>query len=273
MFPDAGGPTPPVVLVIAGSDSGGGAGIQADIKSCMAQGVHATTVVTAVTAQNSRGVQGVWPLPVAAVIEQFRSVMDDIGAGAIKIGMLGTAELGRAVAELVAPYADDIPVVLDPVCASKHGDPLIDDSALDILRRELLPLAAVVTPNLPEAALLLGTAVDTEQEQREAASQLVELGAGWALVKGGHLAGDATDVLTDGATVLTFPQSRIRMHHTHGTGCTMASAIAAHIALGAMVPAAVTLAKRYVTGAIEHAYPLGSGIGPLRHWWQASSPE
>jgi len=262
-------PVPPVVLVIAGSDSGGGAGIQADIKACMANGAHATTVITAITAQNSLGVQGVWPSTVQAVIAQFRSVMDDIGAAAIKIGMLGTAELTRTVAALIEPYADDIPVILDPVCSSKHGDSLLDADALAALRDLLLPLATVVTPNLPEAALLLGQPVENEKQQAAAAMQLVDMGAGWALVKGGHLDGDATDVLTDGATTLRLAQKRIHVSNTHGTGCTLASAIAAHLAAGELVPAAVTAAKAYVTGAIEHSYSLGGGVGPLRHGWRA----
>ena len=258
----------PVVLVIAGSDSGAGAGIQADIKSCMANGAHATTVITAITAQNSMGVQGVWSVAADAVTAQFRSVMDDIGADAIKIGMLGTADMATLVADLIRPWADKIPVVLDPVCASKHGDALLADDALAVLREQVVPLATVVTPNAPEASLLTGIDVDSPETQSRAARMLVSSGARWALVKGGHIDGDAHDLLTDGQQDVPFSHRRVDTVHTHGTGCTLASAIAAHLAAGADVPDAVTAAKNYVTGAIENSYALGRGIGPLAHDWQ-----
>ena len=242
-------PRPPVVLVIAGSDSGGGAGIQADLKTAMAHGVHATTVITAVTAQNSLGVQGVWPLPSEAVIAQFRSVMDDIGADAVKVGMLGTAELVECVRELLEPLRGQVPIVIDPVCASKHGDPLLAADALSCLARDILPLATVATPNAPEAELLLGNlrgemvTIDSSQAQRAAADSLVAAGVQWALVKGGHCsdpadAGQSTDILSDGSSHLTFSAARTETEHTHGTGCTLASAIASGLAQGMEVPAA-----------------------------------
>jgi len=269
MAPESG--ARPVVLVIAGSDSGAGAGIQADIKSCMANGAHATTVITALTAQNSMGVQGVWPVSVEAVTAQFRSVMDDIGANAIKIGMLGTAEMAELVAGLIRPWADRIPIVVDPVCASKHGDALLDDDALAVLRQHIVPLATVVTPNAPEASLLTGLAVDSAESQRTAARALVAAGADWALVKGGHIDGDAVDLLSNGQQDFQLSDRRIDTVHTHGTGCTLASAIAAQLAAGVDVPGAVHAAKNYVTGAIEYAYPLGRGIGPLAHDWQRAN--
>ena len=270
---------PPVVLVIAGSDSGGGAGIQADIKTVMARGAHALTVITAVTAQNSQGVQGVWPLPVDAVVAQFRSVMDDIGAEAIKIGMLGTAELVSCVQELLEPWHDRIPIVVDPVCASKHGDPLLIDDAIESLAKQIVPLASVLTPNIPEAELLLRAlghdtmTIADAHAQSHAAELLVAAGARWALVKGGHADGGqahevASDVLSDGVEQRWFSAPRANTVHTHGTGCTLASAVAAGLAHGMDVPQAVSEAKGYITGAIAMGYKLGAGIGPVDHAWQ-----
>lgn len=270
---------PPVVLVIAGSDSGGGAGIQADLRTAMALGAHATTVVTAVTAQNSLGVQGVWPLPTAAVVAQFRSVLDDIGADAVKVGMLGTADLVECVRALLEPLHGRVPIVIDPVCASKHGDPLLAADALSALARDILPLATVVTPNTPEAELLLGVLagesviIETSSAQRAAADALVAAGAQWALVKGGHCAdpgaaGEATDILSNGLEHRAYTAPRSETVHTHGTGCTLASAVASGLAQGMDVPAAVNLAKDYITGAIARGYPLGSGIGPVDHGWR-----
>lgn len=263
---------PPVVLVIAGSDSGGGAGIQADIKACMANGAHAATVVTAITAQNSLGVQGVWPVEVEAVRAQFQSVIDDIGAQAIKVGMLGTAQMAELVASLIRPWAEAIPVVVDPVCASKHGDALLANDALNVLRDAIVPLATIATPNAPEAALLTGLEVQTAEQQHMAARALVSSGASWVLVKGGHIEGAAADLLSDGVQDFAFTHERIDTVHTHGTGCTLASATAAHLAQGAAVPIAVQSAKDYVTGAIQSSYPLGQGIGPLGHDWRYLSP-
>jgi hydroxymethylpyrimidine/phosphomethylpyrimidine kinase len=259
----------PRVLVIAGSDSGGGAGIQADVKTAMACGGYATTVITAITAQNSLGVHGVWPLPIDAVVAQFRSVMDDIGADAIKVGMLGTRELVEVVAHLVASYANQVPVVVDPVCASKHGDSLLAADATTALRQLMIPLATVVTPNVPEAELLLDMTIADEQSQTEAAHALVALGAQWALVKGGHMDGDASDLLSDGSQVWWLREQRSETVHTHGTGCTLASAIATGLARGLTVTAAVEAAKSYITGAIRHGFALGQGIGPVDHGWRS----
>lgn len=256
---------PPRVLTVAGSDSGGGAGIQADLKTMLALGVHGMSVVTAVTAQNSLGVQGAWELPVAAVRAQYRSVVDDIGVQAVKTGMLSSAELVEVVAELIG--ATDAPAVVDPVGVSKHGDPLLAASALDSVRTKLLPLATVVTPNLDEVAQLTGVRVESEQDLREAAAAVLAYGPRWVLVKGGHLSGEAVDLLTDGAEEHWLRAPRLDNRHTHGTGCTLASAIASQLAKGQSVPEAVATAKSYVTGAIAAGFALGGGIGPVDHGW------
>jgi hydroxymethylpyrimidine/phosphomethylpyrimidine kinase len=255
------------VLTIAGSDCGGGAGIQADLKTMLAHGVHGMSVVTAVTAQNSVGVQGVWPLSVAAVESQFHSVVDDIGVDAVKTGMLGSVEIIELVARLLDGLAEGVPVVVDPVCASKHGDPLIDPGAVTSLRQTLLPRATVVTPNLPEAALLSGRPESSPPV--ELAAVLLDSAAEWVLVKGGHAVGDPVDHLfgPDGFTA-TFRADRSDNRHTHGTGCTLASALACRLALGDDVPTATRKAKAYVTGAIRAGFALGAGIGPTDHlWW------
>ncbi|KNB51119.1 bifunctional hydroxymethylpyrimidine kinase/phosphomethylpyrimidine kinase [Streptomyces caatingaensis] len=259
-------PAPPRVLTVAGSDSGGGAGVQADLKTMLALGAHGMSVLTAVTAQNSLGVQGAWPLPAEAVRAQFRSVVDDIGVQAVKTGMLASAELVATVAELLAGV--DAPVVCDPVGISKHGDPLLAASARDAVRLKLLPLATVATPNLDEVAWLTGVRVRGESGLRRAAGAVLELGPRWVLVKGGHLAGDAVDLLTDGTTERWLRAERHDNRHTHGTGCTLASAIACGLARGASVPDAVASAKEYVTGAIAAGFALGAGIGPVDHGWR-----
>ncbi|MCW2869233.1 bifunctional hydroxymethylpyrimidine kinase/phosphomethylpyrimidine kinase [Actinacidiphila oryziradicis] len=259
-------PAPPRALTIAGSDSGGGAGIQADLKTMLALGVHGMSVVTAVTAQNSLGVQGAWDLPAETVRAQFRSVVDDIGVQAVKTGMLSSAELVETVAQLLAGIS--APVVVDPVGVSKHGDPLLAAEAVETVRASLLPLATVATPNLNEVTQLTGVVVDSEAGMREAADALLTHGPRWALIKGGHLAGDAVDLLTDGSAEHWFRAARHDNRHTHGTGCTLASAIASHLAMGLDVPEAVGAAKEYVTGAIASGFPLGGGIGPVDHAWR-----
>ncbi|MEU9335286.1 bifunctional hydroxymethylpyrimidine kinase/phosphomethylpyrimidine kinase [Streptomyces sp. NPDC048290] len=257
---------PARVLTVAGSDSGGGAGIQADLKTMLALGVHGMSVLTAVTAQNSLGVQGTWELPVAAVRAQFRSVVDDIGVQAVKTGMLASAELVETVADLLG--GTDAPAVIDPVGVSKHGDSLLAASALDSVRGLLLPRATVVTPNLDEVAQLTGVRVGSEADMRTAAEALLVWGPRWVLVKGGHLPGEAVDLLTDGSEEHWLRAPRHDNRHTHGTGCTLASAIASRLALGDPVPEAVTAAKRYVTGAIAAGFALGGGIGPVDHGWE-----
>lgn len=258
---------PPRVLTIAGSDSGGGAGIQADLKTMLAHGVHGMSVITAVTAQNSLGVQGYWELPAQAVRAQFTSVAADIGVDAVKTGMIASVALAETVADLLAGVGADVPVVIDPVCASKHGDPLLTPDAVAAVRERLLPLATVVTPNIYETAQLTGVKIETEADMRPAATALWALGPCWVLVKGGHLAGEAADLLYDGEQEIWLRAPRYDNRHTHGTGCTLASAIASRLALGDDVPAAVGAAKDYVTGAIKAGFPLGAGIGPVDHAW------
>lgn len=254
------------VLTVAGSDSGGGAGIQADLKTMLALGVHGMSVVVAVTAQNSMGVQGSWDLPREAVRAQLSSVLDDIGVDAVKTGMLSSPEL---VEEVAAGLADvTAPVVVDPVGVSKHGDPLLRPAAVAVLSRLLLPLATVATPNLPEVEQLTGFRVESAADLRRAAEEVLALGPQWVLVKGGHLAGDAVDLLSDGSSELVLTATRLDNRHTHGTGCTLAAAIATYLALGSDVPESVRLAKDYVTGAIRAGFALGAGIGPVDHGWQ-----
>ncbi|MEU1802159.1 bifunctional hydroxymethylpyrimidine kinase/phosphomethylpyrimidine kinase [Streptomyces sp. NPDC019937] len=258
------------VLTVAGSDSGGGAGIQADLKTMLALGAHGMSVLTAVTAQNSQGVQGAWELPAEAVRAQFRSVVDDIGVQAVKTGMLATTELVETVAGLLAGLP--APVVVDPVGVSKHGDPLLAAEALDAVRTKLLPTATVATPNLDEVAQLTGIRVGSEGDLRRAARAVLDFGPRWALIKGGHLPGDAVDLLTDGTEEHWLRAPRHDNRHTHGTGCTLASAIATYLAGGIAVPEAVTAAKEYVTGAIASGFPLGAGIGPVDHGWLTAPP-
>ena len=257
---------PPRVLAIAGSDSGGGAGIQADLKTMLALGVHGMTVVCAVTAQNSVGVQGYWELPPEAVRAQLDSVLGDIGTQAIKTGMLASPVLVGTVCDALAEVA--APVVVDPVAVSKHGDSLLSAGTVEAVRERLLPLATVVTPNLLEAELLTGLRITDEAQMLNAARMINSMGPQWVLVKGGHLQGNPVDLLFDGYQVIRFPGQRIASVHTHGTGCTLASAIASRLALGDDMPSAVKAAKEFVTGAIAAGFPLGAGIGPVDHGWR-----
>ena len=261
-------PVPARVLTIAGSDSGGGAGIQADLKTFLAHGVHGMSAITAVTVQNSVGVQGFYELEPRAVFEQIESVATDIGVDAAKTGMLASAPIIEAVAEAVERFA--LPnLVVDPVAASKHGDPLLRPDAVAALRERLAPLATVITPNLGEVKLLCGIEVRHRDELLPAARAMHELGSRWVLVKGGHLpGGDAVDLLWDGREAVELTAPRLATRHTHGTGCTLASAIAANLADGLEVPTAVQAAKRYLSGAIAGAFPLGKGIGPTDHAWR-----
>ena len=257
---------PPRVLAIAGSDSGGGAGIQADLKTMLAMGVHGMTVICAVTAQNSVGVQGYWEVPAAAVRAQLDSVLGDIGAQAVKTGMLASPVLVGTVCDALADVA--APIVVDPVAVSKHGDSLLSAGTVEAIRERLLPLATVVTPNLLEAELLTGMTITDEADVLAAAAKINAMGPRWVLVKGGHLPGSPVDVLFDGDHLIRFPGERIDSVHTHGTGCTLASAIASRLAIGDDVPSAVKAAKAYVTGAIAAGFPLGAGIGPVDHAWR-----
>jgi hydroxymethylpyrimidine/phosphomethylpyrimidine kinase len=259
---------PPRVLTVAGSDSGGGAGIQADLKTMLACGVHGMSALTAITAQNSLGVSGVWELPLEAIVGQIRAVVDDIGVDALKTGMLSSRAIVTAVSEALAPVR--APLVVDPVAVSKHGDPLLADDAVDALRTRLLPLATVATPNTDEVRLLTGVDVRSRGDLRSAAEAMLALGPDWVLVKGGHLTDEAesVDLLSDGSTWQELRGPRYDNRHTHGTGCTLASAIASGLAKGLDVVAATVTAKEYVTGAIAAGYALGSGIGPVDHGWR-----
>ncbi len=257
------------VLTIAGSDSGGGAGIQADLKAFAARGVYGMSALTAITAQNTVGVQGVFELPADFVAQQIDSVMEDIGADAWKTGMLSNAEIIQVVADRARHYRVER-LVVDPVMVAKSGDPLLRPEAREALIEALLPLAYVITPNHHEAQVLTGLEIRTVEDMRRAAVAIHEMGARHVVVKGGHLpeAADAVDVLYDGQTFTEFDAPRLETPNTHGTGCTFASAIAAELAKGHPVPEAVRIAKAYLTAALRAAVDLriGHGHGPLNHF-------
>jgi len=253
-------------LTIAGSDSGGGAGIQADIKTFAAHGVYGMSVITAVTAQNTCGVYAVLDIPVGCILAQLDAVFSDIPVHTVKIGMLSRPETIIALAEALPKYRP-VNVVLDPVMVSKSGFHLLQDEAKATLRERLLPLADLVTPNLPEAEELLQRKVASVADMMHAAERLVSLGAKAALVKGGHLPGEAVDVFYDGRQFSRFASARLNNKNTHGTGCTLSSAIAANLALGHSLTRAIELSKEYIFGAIAHAFPLGRGVGPTHHFF------
>ncbi|MFN8635127.1 MAG: bifunctional hydroxymethylpyrimidine kinase/phosphomethylpyrimidine kinase [Chloroflexota bacterium] len=257
-------------LTIAGSDSGGGAGIQADLKTFSALGVFGMSAVTAITAQNTLGVTAVHEIPPEIVAAQIDAVLTDIGADAVKTGMIANSEIIKVVAAKVREYGIST-LVVDPVMVATSGDRLLREEAVDALRTELLPLATVITPNLPEAEVLLDREITSLDAMRDAAKAIVGLGVKSVLVKGGHLAGDATDVFYDGSRFLELPGRKIETTSTHGTGCTLASAIAALLAQGVTLDGAISGAKTYVTAAIEQAFPIGHGHGPVNHfyqWWE-----
>jgi hydroxymethylpyrimidine/phosphomethylpyrimidine kinase len=255
-------------LTIAGSDSGGGAGIQADLKTFSAFRVFGMSAITAVTAQNSLGVQGVVNLPPEFVAGQMRSVLSDFGADAAKCGMLSTAPIIEAVADTLAEWPIER-LVVDPVMVAKSGDALLEPQAREALIRRILPLALVVTPNLPEAEALTGMPVTTRVDMEEAARRIHAFGPRHVLVKGGHLADDAVDILWDGRTTTAFAGRRIASSNTHGTGCTFSAAIAAGLARGRPLAEAVREAKAYVTAAIREGFAAGRGVGQLRHFVEA----
>lgn len=261
--------TLPRVLTVAGSDSGGGAGIQADLKTFSELGVFGMSALTALTAQNTVGVHGVHEVPPDFVTLQLDVVLSDIGADAVKTGMLSSAAIIDAVVKGLSAF-DAVPLIVDPVCASKHGDALLQPDAVAALRTGILPLAEIVTPNLGEVAVLTGVEVRTRADMGAAARAVKALGPQWVLIKGGHLDEDdeAVDLLFDGTSEILITGPRYPTKDTHGTGCTLASAIAAYRARGLDVVSAVREAKRYVAGAIEHGLRLGSGIGPVDHGWQ-----
>jgi len=266
-------------LSIAGSDSGGGAGIQADLKTFSALGCYGMSVITALTAQNTVGVVGIFEVPPEFVARQVDAVLGDIGADAVKIGMLSSAGVIRIVAERLREHRVGR-VVLDPVMVAKSGDRLLREEAVDALRSELVPLAEVITPNLPEAATLVGRSSIRAEEMASVAERLLELGPRYVLVKGGHAGGEeSSDLLVgrgEGGELEThwFSQERIMTENTHGTGCTLSSAIAAYRAHGVEVADAVARAKRYTSGAIRAGaeYTLGEGHGPVHHFFEVWKP-
>lgn len=259
---------PPVrtVLAIAGSDSGGGAGIQADLKTFAALGAYGTSAITAVTAQNTVGVTAVLAMPADLVTAQIEAVASDIAVHATKTGMLGNAAIVEAVAAAIAEL--DLPlVVVDPVMVAKSGDRLLDADGVRALCNELLPRALVVTPNIPEAEALSGLTIRTPEDAREAARRIHAMGPS-VIVKGGHSAGDdLIDLLYHDGVFVPLHTPRLQTRHTHGTGCTFASAVAAHLALGHALPEATARAQAYVAGAIRGGLPMGKGHGPLDHFW------
>lgn len=264
MHPDQ----PPTALTIAGSDSGGGAGAQADLKTFLSCGVHGMSALTAVTVQNSLGVTGFYELPPHAVAEQIESVVSDIGVGATKTGMLASAAIMGAIAEVVQRIGI-APFVVDPVAASQHGDPLLRPDAFEALRDVIIPLATLITPNLGEVRLLTGIEVRSRADMDDAARALLELGPQAVLVKGGHLpSGDAVDVLYDGHTFTEFTGARVVTDHTHGSGDTLAAAITSSLARGNDLRTAITHGKAFVSGAVAHSFPLGAGLGPVGHFWR-----
>lgn len=252
----------PVALTIAGSDSGGGAGIQADLKTFAAMGVHGTSAITAVTAQNTVTVTEIFELPAAIVVAQIEAVVSDIGVAAAKTGMLASSEIIEAVASAIRTHGI-WNLVVDPVMVAKGGAKLLRDEAIDTLRSRLLPLAALVTPNLPEAEEILGRPIRTIAERRQAARDLVALGPRAAVVKGGHAGDDVTDVYWDGSEMVELPGIRVATANTHGSGCVFSAAIAAGLAKGLHPLTAVRQAKEFISGAIEHSLEIGHGHGPV----------
>ena len=254
------------VLIIAGSDSGGGAGIQADIKTVTAMGGYAMTAITALTAQNTTGVYGIHNVPESFLRKQISLVLTDIGADAIKTGMLSTARSITTVAGMLRRYAKDIPLILDPVMVAKGGSPLLRDDAISVLKEKLLPMATLITPNIPEAQLLTGVKIKTTDDMRKAGEILLSMGVKAALIKGGHSEGAVlTDLLVTPHSVILYKSRRINTPHTHGTGCTFASAIATGIAGGLPLEKSVYNAKSYLIKAIKTAPGFGKGHGPLNH--------
>lgn len=266
--------TPRTALTIAGSDSGGGAGIQADLRTFFACGVHGMTAITAVTVQNSIGVQGFTEIPPEVVTAQIRAVAEDMGVDAAKTGMLATTEIIEAVAatldEVGIGRAHATPFVVDPVAASMHGDALLREEALEAIRTQLFPRATLVTPNLDEVRLLTGVEVTDRESQRRAADALLALGPQYVLVKGGHMYGDpqCVDLLSDGVQYEELPGRRYDTKNTHGGGDTLASAITASLAQDLGVPDAVAEGKRFIERSVADAYELGAGVGPVSPFWR-----
>lgn len=254
------------LLTIAGSDCSGGAGIQADLKTFAAHGTFGMSVIVSIVAENTERVISICDMAPSTVADQIDAVFEDIAVDGVKIGMLSGTELMRIVARKLKQYRPR-GVVVDPVMLAKGGCALMQPEALRTLKEEILPLACVLTPNIPEAEAITGRNIITPEDRRAAAKLMFQMGAENILLKGGHLSGEAEDLLFDGGRFYTFTHKRIETKNTHGTGCTLSSAIAANLALGLSVPEAVREAKEYVTGAIEHALPIGKGHGPTNHFY------
>jgi hydroxymethylpyrimidine/phosphomethylpyrimidine kinase len=257
-----------IALTIAGSDSSAGAGIQADLKTFAAHGVFGVSAITAITAQNTTGVIAAAPVAADLVTAQIEAVASDLDVHAAKTGMLANA----AIVEAVAAAADDLELpllIVDPVIVSTSGDPLLDDEGLLAPKKELLSRAHAVTPNIPEAEMLSGVTIHSEQDRREAARRIFDLGAAHVLITGGHLGFDRiVDLVYDGEVFTDYATERVAGRHTHGTGCTFSAALTAHLALGRSLHEAIPLAQEYVAGAIRHAPGIGRGAGPMNHFWR-----
>lgn len=252
-------------LTIAGTDPSGGAGIQADLKTFQELKSYGMSVITSVVAQNTTGVQSIHHLPLEMIADQLDSVFSDMPVDAFKTGMIANIDMMEVILEKIKDK--DIPFVIDPVMVATSGDKLISDDARNYLRDHLLPLCTVVTPNIPEAEFLTGMKIDNLEDMQEAAKVIVhEYGAGAALLKGGHLVGDAIDFLYDGKVMVSFSEKRIKTKNTHGTGCTYSAAITAHLSHGLSLYEAVEKGKQFVTAAIKQTFDLGQGNGPTNHW-------
>lgn len=254
-------------LTIAGSDSGGGAGIQADLKTFSAHGVYGMSVITAVTAQNTLEVTAVQDITPDMIQKQIDAVLSDIGADAIKIGMVSRCESITVIAESLSHY-NPVNLVLDPVMVSKSGYPLLQPDAIETLKTKLIPLANLVTPNIPEAELITGHKIQTLEDMKNASLKIHEMGPDKVLLKGGHLTGKAIDILYDGLNFTVMEEDRILTNNTHGTGCTLSSAITANLALGLDITTAVKKAKEYITLVIRHSLSIGHGYGPTHHFYE-----
>lgn len=254
-------------LTIAGSDSGAGAGIQADLKTFAAHGVYGTSAITAITAQNTVGVSAVLALSPRLVAAQIDAIIDDIGAHAVKTGMLANAAIIESVTRKIAAHRLKN-IVVDPVMVATSGDLLIRKNAVAALQSKLIPLATVVTPNIPEAEVLTDMRLRSAEEIKEAARRIVKMGAQTVIVKGGHLKGPAVDLFFDGKSFTALKAPRVRTHNIHGTGCTLSAAIAANLAKGEKIATAVANAKRYITAALRYSYRIGSGHSPVHHFYR-----
>lgn len=255
-------------LTIAGSDCSGGAGIQADIKAFSANGVYGMSIITAITAQNTQGVFGIMDVTPEIIEKQIEVIFNDIEVDAIKIGMVSKIESIEAISNALGKVKKLPKIVLDPVMISKSGFKLLSDDAKNTLIEKLIPISTLITPNLPEAEELLGREILTIEDMKKAAFDLKKLGAKNVLIKGGHLEGEATDVLYDGENFILFHEERIDTKHTHGTGCTLSSAITANLSKGMNIADAVRCGKEYITGAIKNGFELGKGVGPTHHFYK-----